>query len=63
MNCEVHLLTEKSAGGIDEILEWSKTTPKRTQKRPAEKNGDFDDQVAPRFLKALKSDTFEHGKL
>lgn len=33
------------AGGIDEMLEWSKTVARRTQKRPEEKSGDFDDQV------------------
>ncbi len=27
------------------MLEWSKTVKKRTQKRPAEQNGDFDDKV------------------
>jgi len=32
------------------MLEWSKTVKKRTQSRPAEQNGDFDDQVNPPFL-------------
>lgn len=27
------------------MLEWSKTVKKRSQKRPAEQTGDFDDQV------------------
>ncbi|BDA41827.1 Mannan endo-1,4-beta-mannosidase 4 [Coccomyxa sp. Obi] len=34
----------KYAGGVDEIVDWSKTTPKRTQKRPADSAGDFDDK-------------------
>lgn len=33
------------AGGVDEIVDWSKTAPKRTQKRPADSAGDFDDKV------------------
>lgn len=35
----------KWQGGVDQMLEWSKTVKKRTQSRPAEQNGDFDDQV------------------
>lgn len=35
------------------MLEWSKTVPKRTQKRPAEQSGDFDDQVRARPARPL----------
>ena len=33
------------AGGVDEIVDWSKTAPKRKYKRPADTAGDFDDKV------------------
>ncbi len=33
------------AGGVDEIVDWSKTAPKRKFKRPADTAGDFDDKV------------------
>ena len=32
-------------GGVDEIVDWSKTAPKRKYKRPADTAGDFDDKV------------------
>ena len=35
------------AGGVDQIVDWSKTAPKRKQKRPADDAGDFDDKVPP----------------
>jgi hypothetical protein len=35
-----------AAGGVDEIVDWSKTAPKRKQKRPADSAGDFDDKVS-----------------
>lgn len=38
------------AGGVDEIVDWSKTAPKRKQKRPADSAGDFDDKVRPRRM-------------
>lgn len=33
-------------GGVDEVVDWSKTAPKRKQKRPADSSGDFDDKVS-----------------
>ena len=32
-------------GGVDEIVDWSKSAPKRKFKRPADTAGDFDDKV------------------
>ena len=41
------------AGGVDEIVDWSKTAPKRKQKRPADSAGDFDDKVGAAHLHDL----------
>ena len=35
----------KYQGGVDEMVDWSKTAPKRTQRRPGDASGDFDDQA------------------
>ena len=45
-------------GGVDEIVDWSKTAPKRKFKRPADTAGDFDDKVSP--LSTLKRGA--HGR-
>ena len=34
------------SGGVDEIVDWSRTAPKRKSKRPADTAGDFDDKVS-----------------
>ena len=34
-----------AAGGVDQLLDWSKTAPARTQTHPGDKEGDFDDKV------------------
>lgn len=34
-----------AAGGVDQLLDWSKTAPPRTQTHPGDKEGDFDDKV------------------
>ena len=38
------------AGGVDQLLDWSKTAPPRTQTHPGDKEGDFDDKVRGRAL-------------
>lgn len=43
----------KYPGGVDEFVDWSKSAPKRHQKRPADQAGDFDDQVCILSLPAL----------
>lgn len=40
-----HKIREMCAGGVDQMLEWSSTVPRRAQSRPEEKKGDFDDEV------------------
>jgi mannan endo-1,4-beta-mannosidase len=39
----------KYHGGVDEFVDWSRSAPKRKQKRPADQAGDFDDQARPAF--------------
>ena len=34
-----------AAGGVDQLLDWSKTAPPRKQTHPGDKEGDFDDKV------------------
>ena len=38
------------SGGVDEIVDWSRTAPKRKSKRPADTAGDFDDKVSAILL-------------
>ena len=55
------------AGGVDEIVDWSKTAPKRTQKRPADSAGDFDDKVWRQYSSLIqclsRADTLEEKAL
>lgn len=49
----------KAAGGVDEIVDWSPTAPKRTSRRPKDKAGDFDgDKLS---AKALAYETARHA--
>ena len=42
----------KLAGGVDQFVDWSKSVPRRAQKRPDDQTGDFDDQA--RSTEAVK---------
>ena len=44
-NCKPLSSVPPLPGGVDEIVDWSKTAPKRKYKRPADTAGDFDDKV------------------
>jgi len=44
-NCKPLSFVPLLPGGVDEIVDWSKTAPKRKFKRPADTAGDFDDKV------------------
>ena len=39
------------SGGVDEIVDWSRTAPKRKSERPADTAGDFDDKVRAILLR------------
>ncbi|CAK0746787.1 hypothetical protein CVIRNUC_001718 [Coccomyxa viridis] len=41
----------KYIGGVDEIVDWSRTAPKRKSKRPADTAGDFDDKALDEKIK------------
>ena len=53
----VSLWLHACAGGVDQVVDWSKTAPRRKQKRPADDAGDFDDQVrlAMQLLRSFTS--------